>query len=415
MLWRIAWRNLWRHRARTLIMTSAIAFSYGLCLFSMGIGDDGHQQMLDQAAEGAGGDILIHAQGYWDSKSSDLVIPDGDRVLAAAESIPGVRAAIPRLILTGLVSSAVGNRALMLQGIEPERELALRDLSEDLVEGAYLDESDRDDPIILGAVIVEKLELELGNRVVITATRPDGEITRALFHLTGVIETGVPEVDEMMGITTLTAAQEALDAQGIITQVGVMVEGDTPSDSLVAPLAAATASVGDTPLEILTWQEAIPDMVGFIEVDDAFQYIYLVVIFAIVAFAIANTFLMAVMERVREFGLLNALGLRGSGVAKLLLTETVLMTAVAMAVGFVLGLSGHLAASHWGIPVAMWGVESMEVSGVDFADLVMRSKITPSKWIGASILVALVTLGSALYPAWRASRLAPAEAMRFYE
>jgi ABC-type antimicrobial peptide transport system permease subunit len=155
-------------------------------------------------------------------------------------------------------------------------------------------------------------------------------------------------------------------------------------------------------------------MVGFIEVDDAFLYIYLVVIFAIVAFAIANTFLMAVMERVREFGLLNALGLRGRGVAGLLLTETLLMTTLAMAIGFALGFAGHLAANHWGIPVAIWGVDKMEVSGVDFASLVMRSKITPVKWIAASIMVVLVTLGSALYPAWRASRFAPAEAMRFY-
>jgi len=124
---------------------------------------------------------------------------------------------------------------------------------------------------------------------------------------------------------------------------------------------------------------------------------------------------MAVMERVREFGLLNALGLRGGGVAGLLLTETFLMTCLAMAIGFILGYSGHLAANHWGLPVAMWGVEDMELSGVDFSSLVMRSKINPLKWIAASILVALVTLGSALYPAWRASRFEPAEAMRFYE
>jgi ABC-type antimicrobial peptide transport system permease subunit len=90
------------------------------------------------------------------------------------------------------------------------------------------------------------------------------------------------------------------------------------------------------------------------------------------------------------------------------------MTVLAMSIGFVLGFSGHLAISHWGIPAAIWGVESMEVSGVDFAAIVMRSKITPLKWVAASILVALVTIGSALYPAWRASRLAPSEAMRFF-
>ena len=413
MLWHVAWRNLWRHRARTLTMTSAVAFSYGLCLVSMGIGDDGHQQMLDEAAEGAGGDILVHAEGYWESKSSDLVMADSEDVLVSVESVPGVRAAIPRMIINGLVSSASGNRMLFLQGIDPERELALRDLSEDLDAGEYLDESERDDPIILGSIIVEKLELELGDRVVLTATQPDGEVTRALFHLTGVIETGLKDIDEIMGITTLAAAQEAVGAQGMLTQIGVMADPGQPSDSVAAAIGRVTGN-NHQALEVLTWQEAIPEMVGFIEVDDAFLYIYLVVMFAIVAFAIANTFLMAVMERVREFGLLNALGMKGRGVAGLLLTETVLMTLLAMAIGFVLGFSGHLAANHWGIPISMYGVESMEVSGVDFASMVMRSKLNPMKWVAASILVAVVTIGSALYPAWRASRLAPSEAMRFF-
>ena len=218
----------------------------------------------------------------------------------------------------------------------------------------------------------------------------------------------------MLGITTLAAAQEAVGAEGMLTQVGVVMEEGLASEEVAEAVRGRLESEGDG-LEVLTWQEAVPEMVGFIEIDDAFLYIYLVVIFAIVAFAIANTFLMAVMERVREFGLLNALGLRGTGVAGVLLTETLLMTALAMTIGLVLGFAGHLAASHWGIPVAMWGVEDMELSGVDFSDMVMRSQITPVKWVAASILVALVTLGSALYPAWRASRFEPAEAMRFYE
>jgi putative ABC transport system permease protein len=378
------------------------------------MGDDGHQQMLDEAVKGAGGDVLVHADGYWETKASDLVMQRGPEILSAAEAVPGVQAAIPRVIITGLVSSASGSRALLLQGIDPEKELAVQDYSEDMASGVYLDRTDGTDPLVLGALIVEKLELELGDRVVLTASQPDGEVTRALFHLTGVLETGFREVDEMMGLTTLEAAREAISAPGILTQVGVVMDEGLSSDTVAARVRAALQPLGED-LEVLTWQEAVPDMVGFIEVDDAFLYIYLVVIFAIVAFAIANTFLMAVMERVREFGLLNALGLRGGGVARLLLTETLLMTCLAMAIGLVLGLAGHLAASHWGIPVALWGVDDMELSGVDFSNLVMRSEVNPVKWIAASILVALVTVGSALYPAWRASRFEPAEAMRLYE
>lgn len=414
MFWRIAWRNLWRHRNRTLIMTSAVAFTYALFLVSMGMGDDGHQQMLEAAVEGAGGDILVHADGYWASRSSDLVIRNASEVLPAVDSTPGVEEAIPRVVIDGLVSSPVGNRPLTLQGIAPEREAALRDFSQDVEQGAWLTESQEDDPIILGVTIVEKLELELGDRVVLTASGPDGELTRALFHLTGVLESGMPEMDETMGLTTLEAARAAVDMEGMLTQIGVIHDPETPVDSVAEAIRASAGAVGNG-LEVLTWQEAVPEMVGFIEIDDAFLYIYLIVIFAVVAFAIANTFLMAVMERVREFGLLNALGLRGGGVARLLLAETLLMTLLAMAVGFALGYAGHLTVDHFGIPVGSWGVEEMEVSGVDFADMVMRSTITPVKWVVGSIVVALITMGSALYPAWRASRLAPAEAMRFYE
>ena len=414
MIWKLAWRNLWRHRTRTLIMTSAVAFSYGLFLVSMGVGDDGHQQMLEAAAEGAGGDVLVHADGYWDSRSSDLVIRDADRVLSAVESTPGVETAIPRVLVNGLVSSPAGNRPLVLQGIVPGREETLRSFSDDVKEGDWLTESDRDDPIVLGVTITEKLELELGDRVVLTASDPEGEVTRALFHLTGILESGLPEMDENLGLTTLEAARTAVGMEGMLTQIGVVQDPELSADSVARAVASATGAVGDD-IEVLTWQEAVPEMVGFIEIDDAFLYIYIIVILAVVAFAIANTFLMAVMERVREFGLLNALGLRGGGVARLLLAETVLMILLAMAAGFLLGYGGHLVVDHFGIPVAAWGVDEMEVSGVDFADMVMRSTITPVKWAMASLAVALITLASALYPAWRASRLAPAEAMRFYE
>jgi ABC-type lipoprotein release transport system permease subunit len=414
MTWRMAWRNLWRHRTRTLIMTSAVAFSYALFLVSMGMGDNGHAQMLEAAAEGAGGDVLVHADGYWDNRSSDLVIRNAGPILDVVKTLEGVQAAIPRVLVNGLVSSAAGNRPVMLQGIVPELELALRDFGEDLSAGEYLTESTRDDPLILGATIVEKLKLELGDRVVLTATDPEGEVTRALFHLTGVVETGLRETDESLALTTLDAARGAVAMDGMLTQIGVIVSDGAQPDSVAAAIHVA-ADIEGNGLEVMTWRQAIPEMVAFIEIDDAFLNIYIVVIFAVVAFAIANTFLMAVMERVREFGLLNALGLRGGGVARLLLTETVLMTLLALAVGFSLGYGGHLAVDRWGIPVGAWGVEDMEISGANFADMTMRSTVNTAKWIVATVAVAAITIGSAIYPAYKASSLAPSEAMRFYE
>jgi putative ABC transport system permease protein len=412
MFLRLAWRNLWRNRTRTIVMVSAVAFTYALGLVGMGMGDDAHERMLKEAIVGAGGDVIVHGKGYWETRSSDAVIRDPDATMREIANVEGVSAVIPRVIVNGLVSTSAGARPVLLQGVVPERERALRDIAEDLTEGSFLD-GERSDPLVLGSRIVDKLDMELGDRVVLTASQPDGELTRALFHLSGVIETGTRELDEILGYTTIEAARKAVAMDGMLTQIGVLASGE---DGLALAAAIDSAINADgNGLEVLPWQEAVPEMVGFIETDDAFGYIYMMVILLVVLFSITNTFLMAVMERVREFGLLAALGLKGNRIGRLLLTETVLLTALALVGGFALGFGGHLAIHHWGIPVSIWGIDEMEISGIDFADLVIYSTVNPFKWFVATVAVAAATVASALYPAWKATRLAPAEAMRFYE
>lgn len=413
MILKIAWRNLWRHRTRTLIMVSAVALTYALMLVSLGVSDDGHDRMLQEAARAAGGDILVDGKGYWSTRASDVVIPDGEAVAQQVRAVSGVRNVMPRVIINGLVSTSTDNRPLLLQGVRPELETQLDKVKRDIKQGTFLAGDERD-PIVLGKRLVDRLGLQLGDRVVLTATGPDGEITRALFHLTGVFQTGTREVDEMMGYTTLAAASRAVGMNGALTQIGVLADHGANMDSVAARIRTAVGAPQRN-LEVLTWRQAVPEMVGFVQIDNAFGYIYIIVIFGVVLFSITNTFLMAVMERVREFGLLNALGLRNIRIGRLLLTETVLMTLIAMAAGFLLGYGAHLIIKHHGISMASYGLSEIDVSGVDMSDLVMYSTIVPVKWIAASILVAVATIGSAIYPAWRASRLAPAEAMRFFE
>ncbi|MEZ4415428.1 MAG: FtsX-like permease family protein [Gemmatimonadota bacterium] len=413
MLWRMAWRNLWRHRGRTLIMVSAVALTYGLMLVGMGINDDGHRRMLEEAAKAAGGQVLVHERDYWDTRASDLVIRDAADALQRVRGAPGVRAVLPRILLTGLLSTSSGTQPVQFLGVDPAAEPALGDPASDLVAGTFLTGSEAD-PLVLGATLVQELELELGDRVVLTASDVQGEVTRALFHLTGIVSTGSRELDEGVAYTSLAAARNAVAMDGMLTQIGVLGEADADAFRLASDVRAALSGTTES-LEVLSWQQAVPEMVGFTELDDAFGYIYLAVIFLVVLFSIANTFLMAVLERVRELGLLSALGLRGRRVAHLLLAESVLMTFLAVAIGFFLGFAGHLAANHWGIPLSAWGLDEIEISGIDMADLVMHSEIRLGKWVVGTGLVILATMASSLYPAWRATRLAPAEAMRFFE
>lgn len=415
MLWRMAWRNLWRHRARTLTMVSAVALSYALMLVAFGINDDGHGRMLREAAITAGGDVLVHGADYWATRASDIVVRDAAAVAAVVGGVEGVRAAVPRVIVNGLASTAADNRPVLLQGVRPELEAELHDVAEDLTAGTFLTGDERS-PIVLGARLVARLEAELGDRIVLTGTTPEGEVTRALFHLTGILETGTRELDEVAAYTTLEAAQRAFGMAGAVTQIGVAAEAGVEAEELAARIRAALDAGGaGRGLEVLSWREAVPEMVALIEIDDAFGYILLGVIYAIVLFSITNTFLMAVKERVRELGLLGALGMPGRRIGRLLLHETVLLTALAMAIGLAIGYAGHRTIANVGINVASLGVEEMEMSGIDFGKMVMYSTIVPARWILGSVVIAVATVASAAYPAWRAARLEPAEAMRFYE
>lgn len=414
LLWKLAWRNLLRHRGRTLILGSAITLSYGLLLVSMGIGDDSHQQMLDRAIEGAGGQVLIHGEGFWDQRTSDLVIDSARVLLARAAAVPGVRAALPRVLVSGLLSTADGNRPVELMGVDPDLERLLKDPAEEVVAGRDLDSSPVRSPLLVGVPVAEELEITPGDRVVLTASGPDGELTRALFHLAGIVRSGQPGLDEGVAHTTVGAARSALGMGDQLHQVGVLLDAGAEAEVVAGRLRAVLEAHPDH-LEVLTWREALPEMVGFIEIDDAFLYIYVVVIYLVVVLAITNTFLVAVMERVRELGLLNALGLRGGRLSRMILAETTTLVGLCMLAGLGLALAGHWALVHWGLPMSAFGIQEMELSGVDVGDLVMRSRISTGKWIVASGIVAVSTVLAAAYPAVRAARLAPAEAMRFYE
>jgi putative ABC transport system permease protein len=413
-MWRIAWRNLWRNRARTFIVATAIALTYAMFLVSLGVGDDAHGQMEQAAVKTPRGHVLIHGDGFWAAQSSDLLIPEPVAVRAAIAELPDVEAVIPRVLVNGLISSPRGNAAGRLTGIDPDAERLVQDLSPFVTDGAWVS-ADQEHPLVLGSGVVEELEIELGDRVVLTATDPEGEVVRALFRLTGVLHTGSELLDDTAAYTTIAAAQEAVAMGERLTQLGVLVSRDDRRFAVQGAVRDALAAAGlADALEVLVWDEAIPEMRAYIEIDDRFNYLFSFIVFVVVCFGIANSFLMIVMERIRELGLLGALGLAPGRIGRLLLAETLLLGAVAMLVGLGLGYGIHLLIDHYGINLSEIGGD-MEISGVTLVEPIMRSEVRPVKWLVASFGVFTLILLSSLYPAFRASRLDPAEAMRTYE
>jgi ABC-type lipoprotein release transport system permease subunit len=412
-MWKLAWRNIWRNRTRTVILLTAIALPYAMMIVSFGIIADFLGKMEDRAAESAGGNVLVHGEGYWNAKSNDIVIEEADEIGERIAVADGVGTAIPRVMISGMLTTSRATAGGQVTGIVKRKQARIRDFSKHLVAGSFLsDEHER--PLVLGSGLVETLEVELGDKVVVTASDVDGEMTRALFRLRGIVETGSEQMDEMLAYTTLEAAQEAIGMGDRVHQIGLLGKEGIGAAGMAQAVEEKLGGRAEQ-LEVLTWREAMPEMVSYLAMENASMQIMLVIVFIIVAFVIANTFLMSVMERVREFGLFSALGLDDWRIAKLVFVETLLLTAVAVVIGFVIGLSGHFAIAHYGIDVTELFGGEMELSGIALTDMVMRSQMTPIRWLYGTVGVVALVFVSAAYPAWRATRLAPSKAMEFYE
>ena len=413
MIWKLAWRNLWRHRARTLIALSAIFISYALLLLFMGIQADLEKSFEEAAVETAGGNVFVHADDYWATQDIERYIEDAGPIVDAAEHIDGIRGWIPRLVIHGLLETADDSVPMRLSGVDPERERLVRSPERDLVDGTFLDGHPRA-PIVVGIGIAERLDVDVGDRIVMTAADPDGEIERALFYVDGIFETGADTVDDVVAWTTLEAAQRAVNMEGNLNEIAFAIDDDDRRHQIASELQSELDDAA-LPLRARSWDQLLPDVVAIMEFRRTIAILLFAAILLVVALAIANTFMMAVMERIRELGLLAAMGLTPGQLSRMLLFESLILAALGLVVGFLLGLGGHLWLVNTGIDVTEIMGGDIDIGGVSTIDLVVYSHIIPSWWIGATVFVFAIVLLSSIYPAFRASRLAPADAMRMSE
>lgn len=416
---RLAWRNLWRNRTRTAISSTAISLGFTGLLATFGLADATYQQILVAAVKTAGGSVLVHAEGWQQSRASDLLLAEPAKVADAARRLPGVRAVMPRMIIQGLLSSPHGAEPVQLSGVDPQAQAALLDLSSFTAQGTFLAPGD-DRPLVVGPKLARKLALGLGDRVVLTAADSRGEMARALFHVSGILQPRAG-LEEGVAFTSLAAAAAAVGAGEARTELGLVLADDAQRNEIAAALSSALSAAvgaavgGSQRLEVITWDQALPELLGAIRADKSVSWIFGIVVFAVMGFGIANTFLMSVLERVRELGLLSALGMTPGRTARLILAETALLTAFSVTLGYGLGLALHFYMSRWGVDLGALSEMKFDVSGVMIEDLRLRSAIDPVRWVMGGVGVVAIVVLSACYPALRAARLDPVQAMRTYE
>jgi len=428
----MAVRNLRRNTWRTAITATAVAASVLLTVTGGHVEYGAWQDRLDASVTTLSGHVVVQAPGYQhDPRPRRTVADSGALAQQVQQAAPDARV-LRRAFVGGLLTSPRNNAAVMVQGVDVQAEAPVTRLDETLERnraalaeqgmaqadideqvGQFLQAGD-DRGLLLGATIAETLEVSVGDKVVLM-TQVGDDMESVPLRVRGVFRTGVDLTDGFTAMADLSALQPLLPGADPAHQIAVHLDSvdrapAVQSDVLAALSPADAADEGDG-LDVRTWDQAMPQLKAQMELDRGASQVIYSFVFVIIAVVILSTLLMSVMERTREFGVLLALGMRPREVAALIVTESFLLGVLATLVGLVLHIPLAWYLIEVGFDYGDMMANSSDLAGV-VIDPVIRAQIDWDSLVFYSISAIVLTMLASVWPAWRATRLQPVDAMR---
>ena len=414
MLLMFAWRNLWRHRKRTIITLSSIAIGFGLAVLSIGIGDGSHNSLIRNAIKLGEGHLTIQPRGYIEAPANHKYLTDGLALSKKLESLNLDGSIEPRISLQMLASTANNSVGAALEGISSASDPRVDMLKPQLLKGEWLKTGDKRG-IVIGNGMASKLKAKIGSKVVLMAGKKGGDSQAQLGRVRGIFKSQVPEMDDYLILSDIQLARRFLEGEGAeiaklpVTRFAIFLNDP---DTVYEWKDKVKAAVENKQIIAMDWQEMMPQLVQFIIIDDAGNYVFLLLILIMVIFGVLNTVLMSVLERTREFGLLRALGLSRRNLLTLVFCESFLMGLLAIIVGWTFGGGIHFWFSEHGIDFTAMMGEGGNVMMGTFMDPIVYTELSADRVIQLTIIIFSATLGSGIYPAIKAARVTPVEALR---
>ncbi|HEW98477.1 MAG: ABC transporter permease [Candidatus Parabeggiatoa sp. nov. 3] len=408
MILRLAWRNIWRHPRRSGLTIAAIAFAAFLLVFMITLQLGSYDMMIENNLSVLTGHFQVQRQGYLDKPKMRSTIAEAQSLAETLRKINGILDIAVRANGFALVASEQRTYGTQIIGVETAHETQLSTIPKRIQSGQFLS-SDNAQEVIIGEALARNLKVKVGDELTFLGSGYDGSIAAAVLPIVGIFNSGLSEIDRGLIEMPLTTFQEIFSMGESAHILVGMVKNFNDLETVLANLTGFKNLSGlTTDLVVLDWNALVPGLRQMIEADKINGWFMYGCLILIVTFSILNTFLMAVLERTREFGVMLALGTKPLFIGKLVILESCLLTLVGLAIGLLFGTAITLYYYVYG-----FSYPGMAELGAEFG---LSDTITPQLSILAFTLgptaILVFTLIASLYPALRIRLLKPVDAMK---
>lgn len=404
MLALLAWKNVWRNRKRSLIIITAITFGLWSGLLAGAIMMGWGESMVNSAIDRNLAHIQIHTPGFTRDPDVTRYIPGGMEMLQRIRAIPGVEAVSARTLVDGMAASPTSSFGVEIDGIDPAQAAKVTDIHSLIAAGGYFNGGGRN-PVVIGKKLADRLSLKLRSKVVLSFQAMDGELVYAAFRVEGIFKSESSQFDESHVFVQQSDLFRLLGGSPVVHEIAVRAVGPSGLPRVVASLKSAYPQ-----LSVQTWKELSPEIAFTAAAMESWSYLFVGIILMALVFGITNTMLMAVMERIRELGILTAIGMKRGKIFLMILLETIMMSFTGGICGMALGALTIRILSRTGVDLSAFA-SSLE----SFGTSTMLYPFLPVGMYAALLVMMIVasSIGAAM-PAWKAIHLQPSRAIRTY-
>jgi len=415
MIWKLAWRNIFRNKIRSGLTLVGIAAGLVIMLFAVSLNNGSYENMIKGAISASAGHLVVQHRDYLDDPKAKQVVLNSGKVVEDMKALYPEGDVVKRIYVGGMLTSPRSAQAVMLRGVQPEIDGKFDRVTDVIEEGAWLDADGTDvgdglapdRQIVIGVEAARILGVELGDRVVFMGQTDVSDVSSRMLRVHGIFKTGVAQLDAGLAYITMDAAQDLfIESEDPATQVALIIPNAADQVLDTKPM---TERITQDEIVVLDWEKALPSVKSQIDVDRLSNRMIYGLMALVIMFGVANAMTMSVMERIREFGVLRSVGMQPVSILGMVAVEATFLGAL----GALTGLAGAAAVSS--AVNASGGIDFsgvMENVGGYAMDPIIHVINIPGEFLAYGTLAVIVTVISSLLPAWRAARLQPVEAMR---